>query len=100
MTCIKRPPDNSHPLPGHATHARIGPLQLTSVLVQGTGLPYVARWLRLTVPGRVKRRTGNDLEWMDSVKSVMEEIILPSHTEVVGKKIVQIEFPKTAQILV
>jgi cell volume regulation protein A len=75
-------------------------IAVTSVLVQGTGLPYVARWLRLTVPDKVKKRTGNDLEWMDSVKSVMEEVILSAHTEVVGKKIVQIGFPKTAQILV
>jgi len=75
-------------------------IAVTSVLVQGTGLPYVAKWLHLTVPGKAKKRTGNDLEWIDPRMSVMEEVILPPDAAAAGKKIVDVHFPKTAQILV
>jgi potassium/hydrogen antiporter len=36
---------------------------------------------------------------LDSIKSVMKEIIIPAQSEIVGKKIVHLDFPKTAQIL-
>jgi len=75
-------------------------IAVTSVLVQGTGLPYVAKWLHLTAPGKKKRRTGNDLEWMDPTMSVMEEVLLPAGAVAAGRKIVEVNFPKTAQILV
>lgn len=74
-------------------------IAVSSVLVQGTTLPAVARGLHLTVPGRAKKRSGSDLEWIDPTMSVKEEILLPPHTAVAGKRIVEINFPKTAKIL-
>jgi len=74
-------------------------IAVSSVLVQGTTLPAIARGLHLTVPGRAKKRSGNDLEWIDPVMSVREEILLPAHAPVAGKRIVEINFPKTAKIL-
>ena len=74
-------------------------IAVSSVLVQGTTLPAIARGLHLTVPGRAKKRSGNDLEWIDPVMSVREEILLPAHAPVAGKRIVEINFPKTATIL-
>ena len=74
-------------------------IAITSVLIQGTTLPAVAKMLHLTVPGRAKRRLGSDLEFIDPTMSVREEILLPHHSIVNGRRIVEIDFPKTAKIL-
>jgi cell volume regulation protein A len=74
-------------------------IAISSVLVQGTTLPAVARMLHLIVPGRAKKRSGSDLEWIDPVMSVREEVQLPHHAMVKGRRIVEINFPKTAKIL-
>jgi cell volume regulation protein A len=74
-------------------------ISVTSVLIQGTTLPYFAKLLHLASPAKAKRRTVTDIEFTDSVKSVLEEVIIPANAEVIGKKIVYIGFPKTAQIL-
>lgn len=74
-------------------------IAITSVIIQGTTLPFVAKMLHLTVPGRAKRRSGSDLEFIDPTMSVREEIFLPHHSAVNGRRIVEINFPKTAKIL-
>jgi cell volume regulation protein A len=74
-------------------------ISVTSVLIQGTTLAYFAKLLHLVIPAKVKRRTATDLEFADSTKSVLEEVIIPEDAEIVGKKIVYTGFPKTAQIL-
>jgi len=74
-------------------------IAVTSVIIQGTTLPAVAKMLHLTVPGRAKRRSGSDLEFIDPTMSVREEILLPHRSVVNGRRIVEINFPKTAKIL-
>ncbi|MBN9382096.1 MAG: potassium/proton antiporter [Chitinophagaceae bacterium] len=74
-------------------------IAVTSVIIQGTTLPAVAKMLHLIVPGRAKRRMGSDLEFIDPTMSVREEILLPHHSVVNGRRIVEINFPKTAKIL-
>lgn len=75
-------------------------ISLTSVLIQGTTLPIVAKWLHLILPEKAKRRTHADIELEDSLKSEFVEIILPAECSVIGKSIVQLGFPKTALISV
>jgi cell volume regulation protein A len=74
-------------------------IAITSVIIQGTTLPAVAKMLHLVVPGKAKRRSGSDLEFIDPTMSVREELLLPHHSIVNGRKIVEIDFPKTAKIL-
>jgi potassium/hydrogen antiporter len=74
-------------------------ISVTSVLIQGTTLPLVAKWLKVTVPKNIKRKTILDLELSDTIKSELTEIILPGDSHAVGKKIVNIQFPKTAMII-
>ncbi len=74
-------------------------IAVTSVIIQGTTLPAVAKMLHLSVPGRAKRRSGSDLEFIDPTMSVREEVLLPHHAIVNGRRIVEINFPKTAKIL-
>jgi len=73
-------------------------ISLTSVLIQGTTLPLVARLLHLTLPEKAKLRTPTDLELTDTIKSILTEIIIPNNCNSVGKQIVQLGLPKTIEI--
>lgn len=75
-------------------------ISITSVLLQGTTLSYVAKLLHLTVPAKVKKRTGHDFESTDQIKSEMHEIILKENSPVIGKRIVQLIISATVKILV
>jgi len=73
-------------------------ISITSVLIQGTTLPLVAKWLHLTLPEQLKQRTQTDIELNDSIKSHLTEIILTNSCSVIGKQIVQVGMPKTSII--
>jgi len=55
-------------------------ISLTSILLQGTTLPVVAKWLKLTIPESLKKRTKTDIELSDSIKSLLTEIKIPENT--------------------
>lgn len=73
-------------------------ISVTSVLVQGTTLSVIARWLHVALPENVKPKTPADLILRDGIKSEMAEITLPSISRAVGAKIVDLGFPKTVLI--
>jgi cell volume regulation protein A len=74
-------------------------ISVTSVLIQGTTLPLVARWLHLEAPQKKKRLTVLDLELSDTIKSELIEILIPADSRVVGKPIVKLGFPQDALIV-
>lgn len=73
-------------------------VSLTSVLIQGTTLPKIASWLKLTLPEELKKRTKADMELSDSIKSLLTEIRIPENSPVVGKQIVHLGLPPTTLI--
>ncbi len=73
-------------------------ISLTSVIIQGTTLPVVAKWLKLTLPEGLKKRNQKDLELSDGINSIFTEIIIPEKSPVVGKQIVQMALPKNTLI--
>lgn len=73
-------------------------ISLTSVIIQGTSLPLVAKMLKLSLPAKLKLRTQADMELTDSAKSALTEIVIPGSSRVVGKQIVQLGLPKTSII--
>jgi potassium/hydrogen antiporter len=73
-------------------------ISLTSILLQGTTLPVVAKWLKLTIPESLKKRTKTDIELSDSIKSLLTEIKIPENSPVAGKQIVQLGLPQTTLI--
>lgn len=73
-------------------------ISITSVLFQGTTLVYVARMLGVALPQKAKRRSSLDIELNDNTKSIRIEVQLSKQNKV-GNKIVDIDFPKTAQIM-
>ena len=74
-------------------------ISVTSVLLQGTTLGLVAKWLHVMVPPKAKRRSGFDFEITDKIKSEMREIQLPERSKAVFKKIVDLRIPATVNIL-
>ncbi len=73
-------------------------ISISSVLIQGTTLPMVAKWLHLTLPEELKQRNKTDIELSDSIKSNLTEIILPQSSPAVGKQIVHLGLPQTSLI--
>lgn len=73
-------------------------VSLSSVLLQGTTLSLVAKWLGVSLPFQFKPRSPVDAFLADGAKSLIREIIVPEHNYSVGKKIVQLDFPKRAII--
>lgn len=73
-------------------------ISLTSVLIQGTTLTGVARYLHVALPAKLKQRTLSDLELTDSIKNNLTEIIIPEGCSSIGKQIVSLGLPKTSII--
>jgi cell volume regulation protein A len=74
-------------------------ISITSVLLQGTTLSYVAKLLHVTIPPKAKRRIGFDFEITDNIKSEMQEVILTTNSKSVGKRIVELSIPPTVNVL-
>jgi len=72
---------------------------LTSVALQATTLPIVARWLHLAVPEGLKKRSLLDLELSEDFKNALVEVELPENAQVDGMKIWELDFPKTSLIV-
>jgi cell volume regulation protein A len=74
-------------------------ISVTSVLLQGYTFPLVAKWLKVSVPEKIKRRTELDFELYDSARTELVEIVLPGNSPVVGKPIVNLKLPKSVMIV-
>lgn len=74
-------------------------ISVTSVMIQGTTLSVVAKWLKVALPEKVKPITEMDKLILDLPKSSMQEFeILPEY-HAVNKRIVDLNFPKSAFII-
>jgi len=73
-------------------------ISLTSILIQGTTLSVVAKWLRVSIPSEEKKISPSEKFLEEHPKTEMREIGIAKGNKIVGKKIVDIEFPKTAII--
>ncbi|MCL6261082.1 potassium/proton antiporter [Aquiflexum sp. TKW24L] len=73
-------------------------ISLTSVIIQGTTLTLFAKWLHVLLPEKVKQKTALDLISSDSPKNKLVEMELDLESTAIGKKIVELGFPKTAII--
>ncbi|MFN2336244.1 MAG: TrkA C-terminal domain-containing protein, partial [Bacteroidales bacterium] len=73
-------------------------ISITSVLLQGTTIPVVARWLHVLLPPRVKTVTPADILLSESINSEMVEFTIAPESAVAGMKIVDLGFPQNARI--
>lgn len=73
-------------------------ISVTSVLIQGTTMPALAKWLRVSLPEKAKPRTPRDRLLEDSVNTVLSEFVLSDHCPAIGKKLVELRLPETSII--
>ncbi|RYM31321.1 potassium/proton antiporter [Brumimicrobium glaciale] len=73
-------------------------ISVTSVLLQGTSLSLVAKWLKVDLPEGEKIVTEHDLFISNSPKMVMQEVHVTDNCIAIGNKIVSLGFPKSAVI--
>ncbi|MCK0131476.1 potassium/proton antiporter [Flavobacteriaceae bacterium F08102] len=73
-------------------------ISVTSVLIQGTTLSTVAKWLKVAVPEEAKKLSPSDLIMAENPKAEMREMRITSNCFAVDKKIVELGFPKNAII--
>lgn len=73
-------------------------VSLSSVLIQGTTLSLVAKWLHVALPFKAKPKSPVDSFLADGAKSFFREIVITESNHSVGKKIVQLHFPRKAII--
>ncbi len=72
---------------------------IASVALQATTLAKFAKWLHLAVPEGLKRKSLLDLELSEDFKNALVEVTLPSDSIMEGKKILELDFPKTSLIV-
>jgi potassium/hydrogen antiporter len=73
-------------------------ISVTSVLIQGTTLTLVAELLHVALPEKVKPLAPTEAFLSDRPKTIMKEISINNDSYIVGKKIVDLAFPKSAFI--
>jgi cell volume regulation protein A len=73
-------------------------ISLSSVLVQGTLIPKMARWLHVALPARVKTIMPADILLSEPLNSEMAEVTVSSDSPSSGMKIIDLGFPQNARI--
>lgn len=74
-------------------------ISVTSVLIQGTTLSIVAKWLHVALPEKVKKVTEIDQFLIDLPKTSLQEFSVKPNSQAVDKRIVDLHFPQSAFII-
>ncbi|MFN3757300.1 MAG: potassium/proton antiporter [Flavobacterium sp.] len=73
-------------------------VSVSSVLLQGTTLGIVAKWLHVALPQKAKPMALTDAFLVDTEKGIIEEIALPVNSYGIGRKIVDLQLPQKSNI--
>ncbi|GGD24328.1 K+/H+ antiporter [Flavobacterium orientale] len=74
-------------------------ISVTSVLIQGTTLSVVAKWLHVALPEKAKPISEIDKLIIDLPKSSLQEFEISPDSKAVNKRIVDLNFPHSAFII-
>jgi cell volume regulation protein A len=74
-------------------------ISVSSVLLQGTSLGILAKWLKLSIPDKVKIKQRPDPSMVQKPASELTELVVPYRSKAVGKEIVNLQIPSTASIV-
>lgn len=74
-------------------------ISVTSVLIQGTTLSIVAKWLNVALPEKVKPISEIVKLILDLPKSSLQEFEILPDFQAVNKRIIDLNFPKSAFIV-
>jgi cell volume regulation protein A len=73
-------------------------ISITSILIQGTTIPLMAKWLNLSVPVNIKKKSVSDLEMGWKTKSMYSIVPVESGLSCIGKTIVDLGLPNSIVI--
>lgn len=73
-------------------------ISVTSVLIQGTTLSIVAKWLNVSMPLQTKQISDIDRYLSDMPKTALKEVVVRPNSFAIDKKIVNLGFPRDAVI--
>jgi len=74
-------------------------ISVTSVIIQGTTLTIIAKWLHVAVPEKAKKQAPLDIFFSNKEKTVMLEVKIDEHSPVIGKEVVDLDFPDSCVIV-
>jgi cell volume regulation protein A len=74
-------------------------ITLTSVLVQGTSIPFVARWLRVLALEPALPRLPIELDPTEQLNSALVEVPIPPGSSASGRQIVELRLPPEALVI-
>jgi len=72
---------------------------LTSILLQGTTVPLVAKWLKVDAPAKTKKDQPIELTDSKLIRAQLEEVIVPFESKAIGKSIVELGLPPQSLIV-
>ncbi|HEX6725963.1 MAG TPA: potassium/proton antiporter [Nitrospira sp.] len=72
---------------------------ITSVLLQGTSIPIVSRWLKVDEPLSSRKESSPVWDAPTSLKSGLLEVRIPEHSWSIGQRLLDLGLPKGAFIL-
>lgn len=72
---------------------------ITSIVIQGTTIPLVAKWLHVDTPIKQKTRYPIELEPSIDTRSVLKEVELMKDTPFIGKQILELDLPENVLIV-
>jgi len=72
---------------------------LTSVLLQGTSIPIVARWLGVDEPLELRMESSPVWDAPTNLKSGLLEVRISEHSAAIGRRLLDLSLPKGAFIL-
>lgn len=73
-------------------------ISVSSVVIQGTTLPIVARWLRVALPEKVKPISEVDKLTQEVARPIKVELLVHDASAAIDKKIIDMRFPKSSSI--
>lgn len=74
-------------------------ISVTSILIQGTTLSIVAKWLHVSLPDKAKKITDLDKLTLELPKSSMQEFVIQPGDHAVHKRIVDLNIPSSLFIV-
>lgn len=73
-------------------------ISVSSVLLQGTTLGKLSKWLKVDLPEDQKEITEHDLFLANTPRSIMHEVMITKDCPTIGKKMVDLGFPPNVVI--
>ncbi|HWC50328.1 MAG TPA: potassium/proton antiporter [Nitrospira sp.] len=72
---------------------------LTSVLLQGTSIPFVARWLGVDEPVESRMQSSPVWDAPSNLKSGLLEVRIPEYSAAIGRRLLDLNLPKRTFVI-